>query len=374
MKTFHFLSKVQRMIQDQTLQITEGTIYKGYIFHEKIGKGGYSSVYRVTHKIFNIDFAAKVMMIEEEYMWSTFQAEVEALKQLDHENIIRLYDTFREDKLFFMILEYCPNGSLMDEMIPNKGLPFDRLVSVIFQIINALIYCHEKNFAHCDLKPQNVLIDKYGRPKLSDFGLTVFQVNEESREFKGTLAYTPPELLTKTPHSKILADIWSLGVMISVLATGKSPWASKTRDGITKEILHNIITIPAEVNPAIRNIIKQTVVSVPASRMPLAQILEMPIFDALRKPLKVKHYRSYDATIGSPKSIITVDKLPMNGANSSFYSPFQKSMNENGTKSSSARPTLNTLAQSRVNIISRPDIDRKKKYLFTSPLRQKYIG
>ncbi|OHS96488.1 CAMK family protein kinase [Tritrichomonas foetus] len=256
----------------------EGTVLHNYVFHEIIGKGGFATIYRVTSLVFKQDFAAKVIKTDKSENWSTFQQEVEALKHLNHEHIIRLYDTLRDCDKFIMILEYCENGNLQKE-IGKTGLPHDRLVQVIYQIVDALIYCHENNYPHCDLKPQNILLDSYGRVKLCDFGLTIFQEeNSLANSFQGTPLYTPPEIIRNLPHSKFLADIWSLGVMFAVMANGKIPWLSNSPEQMKMEILRGSIILPRKAHPKVIELIKKCIVVNPTGRISLQEIMKSPLF------------------------------------------------------------------------------------------------
>ncbi|OHT09561.1 CAMK family protein kinase [Tritrichomonas foetus] len=268
----------------------EGSTIRNYVFHEVIGKGGYATIYRVTSILFNQDFAAKVMHVNGNHdKWENFQQEVEALKRLDHENIILLYDAFKYENNYVMILEYCEHGSLANELGEN-GLPPERLISIIYQIGKALQYMHDNNFAHCDLKPQNILIDKYGRAKLSDFGLTVItEKNEMKQEFRGTPVFTPPEIIKKRPHSKFLADLWSFGVMICVLANGQIPWNVLNPVQMKTDICNGYIVMPRNLRPDFIKIIRNTVVLRPENRMPLKDILAFPCFDDCDKIGQLSH-------------------------------------------------------------------------------------
>jgi len=155
----------------------------------------------------------------------SFSAETEALRRLDHPHVIRLYDCFRDGINFVMILELCPGGNLMDEA-GNGGLSIPRLITVVPQIVDALMFCHANLVPHCDLKPQNILLDGFGRVKLADFGLSVIRDDwDRTLAFAGSPVFAAPEVLAKEPHSKFQADVWSFGVMLAVLATGRVPWA-----------------------------------------------------------------------------------------------------------------------------------------------------
>jgi len=117
---------------------------------------------------------AKVLetdMDNEKKGWKSFESELNTLIKLDNPNIIRIYDFFNENNKFFLILEYCPNGSLEQEIAKNGKLSITKMRNLTSQLFSAISYSHGCNIAHRDIKPQNVLIDQFGRYKLADFGI-----------------------------------------------------------------------------------------------------------------------------------------------------------------------------------------------------------
>ncbi|OHT09198.1 hypothetical protein TRFO_22034 [Tritrichomonas foetus] len=111
----------------------------------------------------------------------TFLAEVSALSKLSHPNIVSAFEGFVCGDRLVLILEYCPGGSIQDMLHNGDILKGDRLHAFTYQIVSALRHCHEKGIAHRDIKPANIFIDRYGRPKLADFGLATFVKNGENR-------------------------------------------------------------------------------------------------------------------------------------------------------------------------------------------------
>lgn len=108
-------------------------VINDYTFTTLIGKGGFAEVYLVTHNRYQRQFVAKVMTIHSTKGnddWRVFESEVSALSELDHPNIVRLYDHFQVGDQFYLILQYCPGGSLHEEIRRNRGLTMDRFVQV----------------------------------------------------------------------------------------------------------------------------------------------------------------------------------------------------------------------------------------------------
>ncbi|OHS96845.1 CAMK family protein kinase [Tritrichomonas foetus] len=252
-----------------------------YLLTEEIGHGGFSYVYKAKCENYKIDFVAKILKIKEKSSVDhVFNAEVSALTSLNHPNIIRLYDTFVQDDLFVMILEYCPNGCLMDELKKVKAFNYDEFVYYGRQIVDALTYCHSKNIAHRDIKLQNILIDAYGRPKLADFGISMKMENENLAEtFNGSLSYTAPEILCKKAYDPFMADVWSLGVTFAIMATGTNPWigAGETHE-LKRSIMIGTYQLSKTVNSKIASLIRQMLNIDPKQRILMHKIKNSPVF------------------------------------------------------------------------------------------------
>lgn len=256
---------------------------RDYVFTEEIGKGGFSKVFKVINKKFNSEFVAKVIQaMKTEHLdlqWETFDAEVKALTALDHPYIIRLYDHFHENADFFIILEYCPNGSLYGEMKEKGAMELERFRDIGRQILEALSYCHKMSFAHHDIKPQNILIDAYGRAKLADFGLSLRLKNGNlSNSFAGSIMFTPPEIFAKRAHDGFKADIWSLGVLFAVLISGDSPWPTVPIDRLKQLICVGAYQIKHKIHPDVSEIIRRMIVVDPNQRITADELLQLPFF------------------------------------------------------------------------------------------------
>jgi len=224
-----------------------GTDINGYRIKDYLNRGGYSMVYLVESIKFRRLFAAKVIKIcSNTYeMKMSFDNEVKSLMKLDHPNIIRLYEYFVHNQSYVLILEYCPGGSLSDEIEKYGPLPEARFKSISKQIIEALEYSHSKKVAHHDIKPQNILFDSFGRPKLADFGISVCESsNGFNNNFHYSLAYASPEILLKKIHNPLKADIWSLGVTLAYSLIGEIPFSQQSEETLTQSIINGFFCFP----------------------------------------------------------------------------------------------------------------------------------
>ncbi|OHT10993.1 hypothetical protein TRFO_19483 [Tritrichomonas foetus] len=157
----------------------------GYILEEMIGKGGYAQIHLVqSTKYAGRKFAAKILFVDQNKSKSaiyTFSAEVDALCHLEHPNIVKIYDHFHEGHYYCVILEHCTGRSLSARIREKKLSPIE-FQKITWQILDALIYCSQQRFAHSDIKPSNILLDEFNRPKLADFGLSKIIIPDNQNE------------------------------------------------------------------------------------------------------------------------------------------------------------------------------------------------
>lgn len=257
---------------------------RGYILQQYIGSGAYGSVFLVKSIRYGTDFVIK--RIEQEPSTSTPQddeqvnSEVQTLKNLSHPNIISIYEYFSTGNAFFIVLEYCVGGSC-DDMIKNyyQFVP-KHLYAFAHQILLALDYCHKHNVAHRDIKPANILIDRYGRPKLADFGISR-HVNAGAlgHSVAGSRAFMAPEIINNKPYDYFKADVWALGVTFYALAAGRTPWPEDaTKKAIDLAISMGMINYPHDMDKPFAKFLHRMLVTKPLKRATVADLLSDPIF------------------------------------------------------------------------------------------------
>ena len=167
-------------------QAKQTIIEHGYEYKKIIGKGGFSNVYLCHSQKYNQDFAIKQAKKNK-----ITRYEFNMLVSLNHPNIIKLYDFFEDDSSQYLVMEYCPNGTIL-----QKGkLSYGEFIYYSKQVLDALEYCHSNKIAHRDIKPENILIDDYNNVKLADFGFAKnFDEYSKSEEKCGTIKYFSPEM------------------------------------------------------------------------------------------------------------------------------------------------------------------------------------
>jgi calcium-dependent protein kinase len=143
--------------------------------------------------------------------------------EVDHPNIIKFYETYRDQNYFHIVMEYCPGGELFEKLTEVGKFSEEKTAKIILMLLSALKHLHDKNIAHRDIKPENVIyeeVDGEIRVKLIDFGLSKL-VGKDGRVMKtklGTPYYVSPEVLEGVYDKR--CDLWALGVLTFMLLVG----------------------------------------------------------------------------------------------------------------------------------------------------------
>lgn len=150
--------------------------------------------------------------------------EEHVLRNVDHVNISRLYAVYESRKSVYFVLERCVNGDLIDMVMANGGRLNDRLACSVFrQLVNSLAYLHSQGFAHCDVKPSNIMFDENMSLKLIDFGVSQrVRPNHMFHAEVGSPSFMAPEVIRRCYTEA--CDMWSVGVCLFVALFGFNPW------------------------------------------------------------------------------------------------------------------------------------------------------
>lgn len=207
---------------------------------EKVGEGTYGVVYKAKDKKTGELLALKKIRLEaeDEGIPSTAIREISLLKQLQHPNIVRLYDVIHTDKKLTLVFEFLDQDlkKYLDRM-GETGLESFTIKSFLFQLLRGIAFCHEHRVLHRDLKPQNLLIKTGGELKLADFGLARafgIPVRNYTHEVV-TLWYRAPDVLMGSKKYSTSVDIWSVGCIFAEMVNGRPLFpGSSERDQLYK--------------------------------------------------------------------------------------------------------------------------------------------
>jgi serine/threonine protein kinase len=267
----------------------------GLKFIKVIGKGGYGIIFLVHSDKYGQDFAVKRILA------SKFnKGEVDCIIKVDSPNVVNLYKYYNSNYYYkesvYLLMEYCPDS--LNRIIKEKQLEGPELKKYALGVIKSVKACHDNNVSHSDIKPSNFLVDKYGRVKICDFGLSASREDKgESSLFAGSAPFMAPEVLKMIPYDPMKADIWSVGITLYYLAAGRSPWRDSSKETILEQIHQGQISTRTIKDKEIIHIIAMCLNPLPEHRPTIDQLANLPYFglDAEKKnkpKLKIATTRS----------------------------------------------------------------------------------
>jgi len=245
-----------------------------------IGEGSFSIVRLAYNEEKNKHFACKQISrhtIESKNLKDRFEEEVRINQQMNHPGIVRLIDLMKDEYNYYIFMEFCPNGDLFQYVVDRGKLDENDCKRKIRQILIALQHLHKLGVSHRDLKPENILLDQYCNPKISDFGLSKFvremgMVNTPC----GSPCYASPECISGLPYNGFSNDVWSCGVIVYALSTGKLPWTKRNNIELFEQIRRGEYKIPTDLSPKLQSFIRGLLTVDLNKRMTLNQALEHP--------------------------------------------------------------------------------------------------
>lgn len=246
-----------------------------YEILDRIGGGGMAIVYKGKDTMLNRLITVKVLRSEyacDEDFVRRFRREAQSVASLSHHNIVSIYDVGQEEDICYLVMEYVDGENLKDLVRREGVLPIDKSISITIQICNALEHAHEHNIIHRDVKPHNILITKTGEAKLTDFGISMeagssTMTNTES--ILGSVHYISPEQ-TKGVQASRASDIYSMGVVMYEMVTGKIPFEKDSPVAVALAHVQEQPTLPSKlspmVSPVLEGIILKAMDKVPEKR------------------------------------------------------------------------------------------------------------
>ena len=225
-----------------------------YEILEEIGRGGMATVYKAKQKNLNRIVALKV--VPKEFTHDTefvarFQREAQSAAKLNHNNIITIHDVGEIGGYPYIAMEYLAGGDLHQKIQKEGVLSEKETKKIILPIIDALGYAHYMGIIHRDIKSSNIMLGKKGRPVLMDFGIaksTEGTKLTKTRGFMGTPEYSSPEQADSDQEVDFRTDIYSLGIVLYEMCTGRVPFMSDNPLSVLNDQMHKYPTNPKELN------------------------------------------------------------------------------------------------------------------------------
>ncbi len=228
-----------------------------YELLEEIAAGGMGIVYRARQASLNRTVALKMILggqFAREGEIKRFRAEAEAAAQLDHPNIVPIYEVGEQGGHHFFSMRFMEGGTLTARISrPESRLPNDAAVRLLVKVCRAVHYAHQRGILHRDLKPGNILLDTAGEPYVSDFGLAKFLEGASQRTASGSVlgspSYMAPEQAASKPQQvSTAADVYSLGTILYELLTGHPPFRADTPLATLRQVVEQEPQRPSRIN------------------------------------------------------------------------------------------------------------------------------
>ncbi|MDD6380211.1 MAG: Stk1 family PASTA domain-containing Ser/Thr kinase [Lachnospiraceae bacterium] len=272
--------------------LSTGTILANrYEILEKIGTGGMSDVYKALDHSLGREVAIKVLKAEfsqDSTFVTKFRAEAQAAAALEHPNIVNIYDVGSEDGLYYIVMEYV-EGITLKNYIATKGrLGYNEAISIAIQVAKGIEAAHNKGIVHQDIKPQNIIISKDGKVKVTDFGIArAATSNTIHADMMGSVHYISPEQ-ARNGFVTYSSDIYSLGIVMYEMVTGRVPFDGDTTVAIAIQHIQSQITPPEKYAPdlpiAVSRIIQKCTMKSPERRYDSISALLVDLKKALMHP------------------------------------------------------------------------------------------
>jgi serine/threonine protein kinase len=235
-----------------------------YRIVEQLGIGGMATVYKAYQPAMDRYVAIKVppdYLARDPSFRARFLREAKTLAHLEHPHILPVYDAGEDDGLPYFVMR-CIEGGTLREMIASGPLPLNQALRIVEEVAEALGYAHRQGVTHRDVKSANVLVDQNGVALLTDFGIA--KVLEESNQLTGTGValgtpyYMAPEQVQGKPVDG-RTDIYSLGVMLYELVTGRRPFVAETPLAVAMMHVNDPLPLPRLVNPAVPEAVERII-------------------------------------------------------------------------------------------------------------------
>lgn len=242
-----------------------------YEVRDLIGHGGMATVYRGYQANLNRFVAIKVLadwMSQDTQFVHRFRLEALAAGGLRHPNILTILDAGTFEGQHYIVMDYVPTGTLGD-LMRNGPMSPDQAVTLTAQIADALDYVHRRGIVHRDMKPTNVLMDEDGRPLLADFGIAQAMVSGPRLTQTGSAVGTPEYMSPEQGQGARVdgrSDIYSLGIILYQMLTGKVPFAADTPMATLYQVVHQPPVSPRQVNPSIPPYLESIILKAIAKR------------------------------------------------------------------------------------------------------------
>lgn len=262
-----------------------------WIIGECVGKGASGRVKIAKHRLTGQLAAVKILPIQPLFDSRTslttklaksdkqrlgIDREIAMMKLMNHPNIMRIYDVYEGEKELFLVLEYVAGGELFDFLVNRGRLPPLEALCFFKQIVYGLNYAHTFSIIHRDLKPENILIHSIDPPlvKIADWGMATFAPPSHKLDTScGSPHYASPEIVNGEKYNGTSTDIWSCGVILFALLTGRLPFDDKNIRHLLSKVKSGKFEIPSWMDPSAKDLISRMLVVDVSARITVRSVV-----------------------------------------------------------------------------------------------------
>ena len=247
------------------------TLNGRYRIIRSLGEGGMANVYLAHDLILDRDVSVKLLRLDLRDDPATvrrFQREALAATELVNDNIVQVYDVGEENGMQYLVMEYVEGTDLKAFIKKHFPIPYQEVIQIMMQILNAVKTAHEHNIIHRDLKPQNILIDEHQVAKITDFGIAVAMSEHsltQTNTVLGSVHYLSPEQARGGMATK-QSDIYSLGIILYEMLTGTVPFEGETAVSIALKHFQSEIPSVRDIDPRIPQALENVVLKATSKR------------------------------------------------------------------------------------------------------------
>lgn len=270
----------------QLVTTDQGPRVGPYIFGKTLGTGSTGKVKLAknleTEEIVAIKIVRKDYLENKPSLRKKMRREISVLKVLSHPNLMSLIDVFEIETHLFLVMEFVDGLELFEYLVRRGALPLTEALTFFQQIICGLEYCHNRLICHRDLKPENLLLDRNYNIKIADFGMTSLNPPGKLLETScGSPHYCDPMVVSGEAYDGLKADIWSCGVILYAMVTGRLPFDDDNIQRLLQKVQVGQYHLPSDLPPDLRDLIRSMLTVDPDARITLAEIKEHPWFKSI---------------------------------------------------------------------------------------------
>ncbi|MFP7445128.1 Stk1 family PASTA domain-containing Ser/Thr kinase [Bacillus infantis] len=326
-----------------------------YKILDMIGGGGMANVYLAHDMILDRDVAVKILRLdfaENDEFIRRFHREAQSATSLAHPNIVSIYDVGEEDSIYYIVMEYVEGQTLKQYIQQHSPVPVDTALDIMKQLLSAISHAHQHHIVHRDIKPHNILVDRLGNVKITDFGIAMALSSTsitQTNSVLGSVHYLSPEQARGGMANK-KSDIYSLGIVMFELLTGRLPFSGESAVSIALKHLQSETPSLRRWNPSIpqsvENIVLKATAKDPFHRYENVEDMEEDIRTALEPE------RMNEKKFSVPDDDDATKAIPVITSDRPYQNMDETRVHEKDDKGSSAGPAPAAKKQKK---------DKKKK-------------